>query len=223
VKKIWAGITLLIAIVLVITGQPAHAQFPQLAENHGGSSLCFNASGGGQNISTPVIAYNCGDPNNDYGYIALGTMCGNGYVTQTCPFTYGSGLNAAYVGDQIVIIGHSPGGTCVGGSTGTTPGASLQNCPQDNGTGGGDSTIDILELANVVNGTAYNVLINRNWSDYNWAHKTGACATNGGTYCAFVVGAPNGYRAQLVLNTGDSNVRSGNPSGASYWNQWGEI
>lgn len=198
----------------------ASAQPPQLTDNNGGNSLCFNRSGNGTSIGTHVIAYNCGYQNNDFSFIALGTMCGSGYVTDTCPFIVGSGLNLSYKGFQIVAVESPSTGLCVGGANAGDTKASLQTCPQPDGTGGGFSTVDVIVPGPLNGGHLYEVIVNRNWSDWDVTHSNPQC---NGFGCTLNLGAFNGYQMQISLNVGDQQVRAGNPGGATYYDVWTEI
>ena len=82
-----------------------------------------------------MIAYNCGQSNDDFYFANLTTMCGGGTVTETCPFTRGSGLNLAYYGDPIVVEYAYNENKCVGGNSASDASAKLESCPSDSGSG----------------------------------------------------------------------------------------
>lgn len=219
-------VTVVAALTLGLAGS-AHAIGAQIATNQGGSSLCMNRAGGGTGAGTAVIAYNCGNQNNDFEFISPHLMCGSGFVTQNCPFTVGSGMNAALAGDQIVYEYSYNTGRCLGGATQTDVTAKLETCPDANGNGGW-STIYVAQPTVITGGVPYNVLINRNWSDINYANQQknpppqGAC---NGLTCVMNLSTafPTGYRNPLALNAVDSFVQAGNWNNIPGNNQWGEV
>ncbi len=217
-----AAVIAAITLGIGLTTVPAHAQAAkyELKDDNGGSSLCFNRDGGGTSDNTPVIAYNCGNINNDFYWGYLTTMCGGGTVTQTCPFTVGSGLNAALYGDPIIVEQAYNELACVGGESSTDNDAKLEGCPADNGSGGGWSTIDVGVYSRG-NNPAYQIIVNRNWSDRLYGlGGSGACY---GLQCAQVVGAFFGYANALSLSVGDGNVQAGNVANAASFDVWGEV
>lgn len=95
--------------------------------------LCLNDQGGSPTGN--VIGYGRGAQNNNFHQVTLSGMCGGGLVTQTCPFTVGSGLNSEFAGSIISKIVSLNNGQCVG--TRTTDGhAIMGGCPDVNGNGG---------------------------------------------------------------------------------------
>jgi hypothetical protein len=202
----------------VLHAVPDAAPYQQLAYNGGDSSLCFNRYQNGKSIGTPVIAYNCGQPNNDFFFYTLSGMCNGGFVTTTCPFTVNSGLNDTYDGDLIVTPEAYGEGECVGGSSAGATIATLQACPNRFGNGGGWSTIDILAYSVQNNDRDYYVMINRNWSNALYNSHSGCT----GSQCAYVVGSV-GYKDQLLLSTTDVYVRNGELPNAAPWDQWTQI
>jgi hypothetical protein len=204
-----------------VAAVPAYATVPpsQIGYNSGSSSLCFNRAGSGTSTGTPVIAYNCGQPNNDFYFVVLANMCGGGRVTAICPFTVGSGLNDAYENDVIVDVRAYYEDECVGGSTLGATDATLQACPDSYGNGGGWSTIDVLAFSANNNDADYDIIVNRNWSDLNYTTDSGC----NGYSCTDLVGAPLGYKDPLQLNTVDTYVQQGDVYDAAPWDQWTEI
>ena len=222
-KRSYIAIAAVIAAVTLgvgLTTVPAHAQAAtyQLTDDNGGSSLCMNRDGGGTGNNTPVIAYNCGNVNNDFYWGYLTTMCGSGTVTDTCPFADGSGLNLAYYGDPIVVEYAYNENKCVGGNGPNDASAKLEPCPADNGSGGGYSTIGVLAYSRG-NNPPYYVIVNRNWSDKLYG-AGGVCY---GADCSLIVGAFYGYKKALTLNIADSQVQHGTPQNAAYYDVWGEV
>ena len=72
------------------------------------STACLNRKGGGYTSGTNVIGWDKDSDQNEnfYGVLLTG-WCSSGYVTETCPFTVGSGLNARYDGDPIFELNTS--------------------------------------------------------------------------------------------------------------------
>jgi hypothetical protein len=227
-KRSYISIAAVIAATTLgagLTAMPAQAAAApayQLATDDGTNTLCMNRAGGGTSNNTPVIAYNCGDNNNDFHTAPLTTACGGGdTVTETCPFTVGSGLNAAFYGDPIVAVFAYNENKCVGGSNSTDLSAKLEPCPADNGLGGGWSTVDVLAYSHG-NNPPYHFIVNRNWSDtaYSVGQSTGADCY--GLECAEVIGTA-GYKSPLCLNTGDSGIQNGDFQNAAPGDTWGEV
>lgn len=199
----------------------ASAQPTEQQSMSGGTypAFCMNRSGNGVNVGTHVIAWTCGQSNNDFQQIAVGDMCGRGFVTQTCPFTVGSGLNSAYAGDQIIMLNSPTPDLCVGGSSQGTVAASLQPCPDVNGNNGGWSTIDILQAADDAGGRLYYNFINRNFSDQ--LASFGQC---NGVSCSIVVGIsiPVAKGNAINLDVGDGAVQQGLWDLSTASDQWTE-
>jgi hypothetical protein len=61
-------------------------------------ALCMDRAGEGHSNGTKIIGWppNLNDNAEDLHAALLNTWCNGGFVTQTCPFTVGSGLNARY-------------------------------------------------------------------------------------------------------------------------------
>jgi hypothetical protein len=185
-------ISIIVAITIGTISIPAvAAPVIQVATNQGGSSLCMNRAGG----TNPVIAYNCGDNNDDFYFMQLQTMCGRGYVTPTCPFA-NTGIDRQFDGAAIVVIVNAYWITCVGNPNSNGGGSYLEQCPDSSGNGGGWATIDIL--TSVYDFSHYNggitPIANRHWTDaYNTARYIGS----------------NGYRQQYTLAWGNPATGSG--------------
>jgi hypothetical protein len=169
-------ITILITAVMTLGGSAlltgatlAQAPPTQLATNSGGSSLCMNSQGGGTAQGTHVIGYNCGDPNNDYGWQQMDTACGGGVVTATCPFANTS-IDASLKGYVIVRAYNDITGLCVGNPNSSGGGSVLTGCGDNGGNGEGWAVMDVLEGVTEIldyDGHAVNV-VNRHWTDsYN--------------------------------------------------------
>ena len=96
------------------------------------TTVCMNRNGGGYTSGTKVIGwYKDSDQNENFYGVPLTTWCSSGYVTETCPFTVGSGLNARYDGDAIVTMNTS-NNQCVGADS-TWSEAVLGGCVPDGG------------------------------------------------------------------------------------------
>jgi hypothetical protein len=181
-------------------------------------NLAMNRSGGGTGNGTKVIAWNSGDPNDDISFFALGDMCNSGgYVTATCPFPLGSGLNLGFEGDQIVALWSPKTGKCVGTNSAGDISAVLQPCPHDDGTSGGWSTISVLQYADTVGSNNYYILVNKNWSTRQF--QSSSCYEY---TCALVVGANSGYNQPLSMGVGDANVFAADFAAAQSYDQWTE-
>lgn len=206
------------ALGIGLTIAPAYAQATnQLSTDEGASSLCMNRDQGTTGYGTPVIAYNCGDDNNDFYVKPLSKMCGpSGTVTDTCPFTVGSGLNGAYYGFKIGAVYAYNEGKCAGGDGELDSNAKLEACPDDYGNGGGWSTI-VIEVPSRGASPTYYVLTNRNWSDYNWNNSN--CY---GISCSAVDGKV-GYRAPVSMSVLDQAVQGGRIENAAGSNIWAEL
>jgi hypothetical protein len=141
------------------------ASVPMTVCAQSGSGYCLNRSQCHTGNGTSVLVWaNDHDNCEDFQGIVLGHMCNKGFVTRTCPFTVGSGLNDRYVGQPIVLFqAYNEANECLatnGGGQGI-----LGACPSFSGTGGANGTIFVW--------TAYgpnpNYVINRYWSDYNYS------------------------------------------------------
>jgi hypothetical protein len=96
------------------------------------STACINRNGGGYTSGTKVIGwYKDSDNNENFYGVLLTSWCNSGYVTETCPFTVGSGLNARYNGDPIVSLDTS-NNQCVGANS-TWDAAVLGGCVPNGG------------------------------------------------------------------------------------------
>jgi hypothetical protein len=156
----------LAAAIPAVVPQVAQAAVPiQLCTVNNQYSLCLNRGGGGTGPGTWVVGWSAdGNNNNDFEYGFLTGMCGGGrvivYAGGGCPFTPGSGLNARFDGAYIVDLYAYNENECVG-TTGMGN-AILTACPDRNGNGGANGTIDVI-LNDTNNPTP---IINRYWSNY---------------------------------------------------------
>lgn len=224
-RALAAGAALGAVSASLLISPPAHAvPNNQMFDNRGtGSSLCWNRSGGGQTKGTVVIAYNCGDNNNDFEEVNLSSMCGGGFVTQTCPFVVGSGLNSAWANSEIDVVEWGSSGLCVGGNSSTDNDANLTDCPNDDGScpvSGSCWSSIMIRVPSAYPGSGgrnYDVLINRNWSDWFVTHSTPQCNA---WSCSLIASDTFGYQNPIVLQVGDPQVRANNPGGAAHFNQW---
>lgn len=124
----------------------------------------------------------------------LSHMCGSGRVTETCPFTLGSGLNTHYFNDSIVAVS-LPGGCLALGSV-------VGKCPDSSGNGGGNGTIDVLAAT----GTMHGYLPNRYGSDANYSkHEYNQPAW----FCS--PGDSSAHKGQLLL------LKSSAPAATCQW------
>jgi hypothetical protein len=96
------------------------------------STACLNRNGGGYTSGTNVIGWDeDSDQNENFYGVLLTGWCNSGYVTETCPFTVGSGLNARYDGDPIFELATS-NNQCVGADSSWLE-AVLGGCLPDGG------------------------------------------------------------------------------------------
>jgi hypothetical protein len=103
----------------MVVGSPiaAHAQVktqetPPVQVCNFESTLCMNRAGGGTKAGTQVIAYPLGNENNDFTFVWLGSYCGSGHVTASCPSYGDSSINQSLNGDIIGEI-QSENGLCL--------------------------------------------------------------------------------------------------------------
>jgi hypothetical protein len=92
----------------------AHAQVrpqevPTIQICNEDGTLCMNRAGGGATAGTQVIGYTEGNENNDFNFVALGSYCGGGVVTLSCPAFGNSEINDLYNG---AAIGQIQSDTC---------------------------------------------------------------------------------------------------------------
>jgi hypothetical protein len=97
--------------------------------NSEGGQRCMNRNRGGLSNGTLVIAWYEGDPNDDFQWLELGTYCGGGHVTASCPSWGNSALNKMYNGS--VIVENYSHGKCLALNS------ELQPC-------NADGTVDVL-------------------------------------------------------------------------------
>jgi len=186
------------------------------------AELCANREDGQTGDNTPVIGWTPGDNNNDFQFETIGQMCNGGHVTTTCPFTVGSGLNNAYNGDLIIQVYSPTSNSCVGGSSSTVFLAQLTPCQNQQGTGGGWSTIDVEKYAVTANGHDYYEIVNVHQSDQLYI-AFGSRGCGGNSYgCTKVVGQ-EGHGYQLFLSVGDACSQAGNMSCVVPSDEWAQI
>lgn len=213
--RILAPFVLAAGLISSLGATAAHASGPEICTDQGSNSQCMNHAGGSYSPGAHVIGWSAGDSHNDFEFVNLSRMCGNGTVTSTCPFTVGSGLNSAYAGSQIVGL-YDPDNRCPGGTSSTDTNASQQPCPDAYGENGGWSTVDILAFAETDTMARY-VLINKNFS--NQLYAGGTCY---GVSCSIALDSP-GHGLQINLNGGDSEIQSGHPGSAGGQFLWAEL
>jgi hypothetical protein len=146
-----ASITAAVLLAVGLAGLAApgaRASVPEAFCNGGnGLGSCANRQAGGTGTGTPVILYNRDfDNNEDFAPANITHMCGNGLVTQSCPFADPT-IDERYFGDQIVqILAYNHSG-CIGIGAGSVT-AQLQPCNNQNGSGGGSGTILVVSGSN---------------------------------------------------------------------------
>jgi hypothetical protein len=135
------AVTMLAAICLVlgISSLARAGTTPNVCGN-GGTGYCLN-DWNNAGVGFPVKMNYGHTPNSDFSVFPLTNMCNAGHVSASmeCPFTPGSGLNSQMNGAGIFALRHS-NGLCVG-TTSSTVGALMENCPDVYGNNGGWSTI----------------------------------------------------------------------------------
>lgn len=124
-----------------------------------GTGYCLNRNHCGSGSGTSVIVWPQSDTCEDFEPQVLASMCNKGFVTETCPFTEGSGLNSRYYNSPIVELYAYGENECVA-TTGSGLGV-LGTCPDSAGIGGSNGTIFVYNSADYV--------INRYWSDNNYS------------------------------------------------------
>ena len=149
-----------------------------------GKGWCMNADGCSNSSGTSVIDWYGGE-NCEYfslypGY-GLDICNGQPFVTETCPFTVGSGLNSEFAGSTITEVEYVPSGKCI--ATNSSGAAILGACGNSQGVGAADGTI--MVFVDNDRSPDENALINRYWSDVAYAdtgqrdNPIGACSTGG--------------------------------------------
>ena len=155
-------------IVTVGVGTVAASAAPssEVCTAEGAKSQCANRQGGGTASGTYVIAWSAGDSNNGFEYVYLTAMCGNGYVTLSCPFSTNGDLNDRYLGKAIVVIHALDTPWCIADS-GTGFGSTvLGGCPDPAGNGGSDGTIFVLaQVSSRIVPPPTTYIVNRYWSN----------------------------------------------------------
>ena len=147
----FASITAAVLLALGLAGLAApgaRASVPEAFCNGGnGQGSCANRQAGGTGTGTPVIIWNRDfDNNEDFAPANISNMCGQGLVTQTCPFTNAT-FDERYFGDQIVqVVAYNHSG-CIGVGAGSQT-AQLQPCSDHNGNGGGAGTMMVVSGSN---------------------------------------------------------------------------
>jgi hypothetical protein len=111
--------------------------------NKSGTGKALNDWGGKAVAGNPIDSYNPGGSDEDF-QIKYVNACnytsgGIAAVSETCPFTVGSGRNSAYHNDHIVQFEYGTTGYCLGLNSGES--AELLGCNNSVGQGGGQGTI----------------------------------------------------------------------------------
>jgi hypothetical protein len=137
-----------------------------------GAGYCMNDWGGNHNQGAPIKMY-YGNSTNEQFEVQPLNKCNStpimNQVTETCPFTLGSGLNAKYAGSLIFQLYYPDANKCIGTSSGGN--GILTACNDASGNGGGDGTILIAP------GGATNPIIDRYWTDVPPASEAYLCGT----------------------------------------------
>lgn len=218
-RKLLTILVPLVSAVLLTIGLASPAFANQYTQTVNLNDQAMNRNGGGTADGTSIIAYHPNDPNDDSAFVLLDFYCNNGHVEAGCPFSSASGLDTVLEGDQIVMQWSPRTNKCVGTDSAGASAATLQECPSEDGGGGGWSTKQVLVPADSIGNQIYWVEVNVNWSSREYGGG-GRCF---GWSCALVVGAPNGFAQHLVMGTGDPEVRIGNPDAAQPYDQWSEF
>jgi hypothetical protein len=153
---------------------------PDTASSCDDAGQCINLYAGGaavlndwnndENAGAPIKMYQVykdNDPVEAFTYEGLTGMCNGGFVSSTCPFTVGSGLNTEFEGDPIVQIFYYGNGDCV--ATSGSGEAVLGTCANLSGSGGSDGVIDVLNGEPAGSSNCYELnycyVANRYWFD----------------------------------------------------------
>lgn len=101
----------------------------------------------GETGEAAVVGYSADfDTNENFQFQQLSHMCSGGYVSSTCPFTVGTGLNNRYLNDMVVQIKDLSTGKCLGNySFDGTEGAE-EKCSDAYGNSGAAGTIFIWNV-----------------------------------------------------------------------------
>jgi hypothetical protein len=179
-------------------GPPAYGQADEICGN-GGTGYCMNDWNGGLN-NNPVKMYYGGSSNEDFYTVQLNPCNSSppGEVTETCPFTVGSGYNASFDGDPIFAVEYAGTGYCIGttGQQAGGPTGILTACPDYSGDGGGDGTMWI--------GTSDgNFAVTRYWINYFYDNYGVSC-------CSDIANVTSGGNPGQPLLMADQ-------SGDTYW------
>lgn len=189
----------LVAGTLVTTAQPALATQTQICGNNG-TGYCMNDWNGGLN-NNPVKMYYGGSSNENFFTYRI-DPCNSSppdRVTETCPFTLGSGYNAALAGHIIFEVGYGTTPYCIG-TTGVQAGgptAILTGCPGVNGSGGGNGTIWVQWNTGIA--------ITRYWADTFYQNAGESCCAA----APFVVSGGNPGQPLYMADQGFQTVWGG--------------
>jgi hypothetical protein len=115
---IFAVFVLAIGAMLGLNKQTASAATDETLCAGKGSGLCLNLKNGLNDIGQPYITWANDHDDNEQLNSDLNeqNICGNDVVSETCPFTKGSGLNSQFDNDPIVELYDADTNGCVGSS-----------------------------------------------------------------------------------------------------------
>lgn len=132
--------TALSTIMLVASGSASHAfATQQQICGNGGSGYCMNNWSNSGNVK---MEYG-GATYEDFQAIELTGMCNGGRVTDNCPFSNTSyDTTEANDGAIVVQIEYAPWFECI---TGSGADAVIGTCAANNGTGGANGVIQVLD------------------------------------------------------------------------------
>lgn len=154
---------------------------------------CLNVSQGRHVAGTRVVGWKLDFDDNEYFYKQDIRRCNGAAVTQTCPFTFGSGLNGRYIGNEIfqLVDGHNPK-LCLGtDGTENAYNGVLTGCNNPaTGSGGGVGTIFVLNTHSGTNSFVENVYFSNLFFIHGVGHAAWLC-----DYSA----PPNGSSTPLTL------------------------
>jgi hypothetical protein len=114
-RTLIASVILATPIGLAVSSPAAaHAQvkpqeIPVVQVCNEDATLCMNRAGGGTTAGTQVIGYPLNNENNDFVWVKLGSYCGAGVVTLSCPKFGNSEINDLYNGAPIGEIASDTG------------------------------------------------------------------------------------------------------------------